>query len=328
MAATAKKNNLLECPRVAVVIAVLSVIGACSQTAPESQDESAVVALIERLKKPGSGDVMIAAHRACWRNSAENSIAGIETCIAMGIEIVEIDVRKTADDQLVLMHDETVNRTTNGSGHVSELTLAELRRLQLRSGGGGSDAKTIEATVPTLEEALRAAKGRILVNLDVKEAIFEDVLAVSKKIGVLDQLLIKTVGLPGDESLDVARLFPSSHFMPIIIECPNPHSSTCVNRISDIVTGYREYAPVAFEIVNSTDQFLIEGVPGIANEGARLWVNTLGPGFAAGRSDEKSLTDPDGNWGFIIDHGVNIIQTDRPEELMAYLAERSTRSTN
>lgn len=315
----------------AAAIAV-AMVGGCSSTESDSQSdsqsESHVDRLVQRLETPGAGDVMIAAHRTCWRNNAENSIAGIEACIALGIEIIEIDVRKTADGELILMHDETVDRTTNGSGKVSELTLAEIRTLRLKSGDGGSEAATTDESVPTLAEALQSARGRILVNLDIKEAIFEEVLEIATEAEVLNQLLIKTVALPGDDSLYVAELFPSSHFMPIIIECPNPYNERCVSSIADVVTGYREYAPVAFEIVNRTDQFLIEGVPGIVNEDARLWVNTLGPGFAAGRSDEKSLTDPDGNWGFIIDHGVNIIQTDRPEELMAYLEERSSRSTN
>ncbi len=54
-------------------------------------------------------------------------------------------------------------------------------------------------------------------------------------------------------------------------------------------------------------------------------MNTLGPEFAAGRSDDRSLADPDGNWGYLVDLGVNMIQTDRPRELMAYLEQRAAR---
>ena len=77
-------------------------------------------------------------------------------------------------------------------------------------------------------------------------------------------------------------------------------------------------------MVNHTDGYLIEGAGAVREMNARLWVNTL-PGFAAGRSDEESLVDPDGNWGFLVNIGVNMIQTDRPAELLSYLNSRGLR---
>ncbi|MFX5817378.1 glycerophosphodiester phosphodiesterase family protein, partial [Acinetobacter baumannii] len=68
------------------------------------------------------------------------------------------------------MHDKTVDRTTNGHGAVADLTLAEIQALQLYARGGGKGASLTARRVPTLQEALAAARGRILLNLDVKAA--------------------------------------------------------------------------------------------------------------------------------------------------------------
>ena len=76
--------------------------------------------------------VMIFAHRGDWRNSpAENSLIAFQRCIDEGIDGIEIDVQETQDGALVVLHDETLERTTTGRGKVSDHTLSELRQLYL-----------------------------------------------------------------------------------------------------------------------------------------------------------------------------------------------------
>ena len=70
--------------------------------------------IVEEFKNSNSSNVIVSAHRGDWRHTPENSIKGIENCIAMGVDIVEVDVHKTKDNILVLMHDETINRMTTG----------------------------------------------------------------------------------------------------------------------------------------------------------------------------------------------------------------------
>ncbi|HDD34137.1 MAG TPA: hypothetical protein ENG30_03190, partial [Thermofilaceae archaeon] len=93
----------------------------------------------------------------------ENTLKAILRGINCGAKYIEIDVRRTRDGALVLMHDETVDRTTNGSGRVSEMTLEELKKL---------DAGEGEA-VPTLKEALEVVKGKAVLLLELKEAGYE-----------------------------------------------------------------------------------------------------------------------------------------------------------
>lgn len=77
--------------------------------------------------------VMLVAHRGDWHGTAENSLHAIQKAIEKGCAAVEVDVRKTKDDSLVLIADETVDRMTNGKGRVADMTLAEIKALTLKS---------------------------------------------------------------------------------------------------------------------------------------------------------------------------------------------------
>ena len=90
----------------------------------------------------------MSVHRGCWRLAPENSIKAIEECIRIGVDMVEIDVRRTKDGHLVVIHDRSVQRTTNGKGLVAELTLEELQKLRLKQGLGGKNAVLTLARIP------------------------------------------------------------------------------------------------------------------------------------------------------------------------------------
>jgi hypothetical protein len=100
-------------------------------------------------------------HRGAGALAPENTLRGIEAALHYGVEMVEVDVRSSADGVLVLMHDDDLRRTTGREGRVSASTLAELRSLTV-----GTDER-----IPTLEEALALLRGRALVNLDQKRGI-------------------------------------------------------------------------------------------------------------------------------------------------------------
>lgn len=76
--------------------------------------------------------VLVAAHRGNWKEYPENSIPAIQSCIGTGVDIVEIDVQRTKDGNYVLMHDASIDRTTNGKGKVNDYTLKELQRFKLK----------------------------------------------------------------------------------------------------------------------------------------------------------------------------------------------------
>lgn len=125
---------------------------------------------LQRLLHVDTRIVLVASHRACWEKASENALEGIRACIADGIDMVEIDVRTTRDGALVLMHDETVDRTTDGRGAVADLTLAQIARLRLRDHGGGPGDALTHRRVPTFTQALSEIRDRVLMNIDVKAA--------------------------------------------------------------------------------------------------------------------------------------------------------------
>ena len=69
----------------------------------------------EEFKISPSEEILVVSHRADWRNAPENSIQAIQNCINMGVDMIEIDLKRTKDGHLILMHDKTLNRTTTGN---------------------------------------------------------------------------------------------------------------------------------------------------------------------------------------------------------------------
>jgi glycerophosphoryl diester phosphodiesterase len=128
----------------------------------EGKSTHKIEQLLKQLKNSNGSDVLVISHRSDWRNYPENSLEAMTSAIDMGVDVAEMDVAKTKDNQLVILHDKTLDRTTNGKGLVSDWTLDSLRKLYLKDGLG------IETKykIPTLEEALLVCKGKILVNLD------------------------------------------------------------------------------------------------------------------------------------------------------------------
>ena len=107
--------------------------------------------------------MMVAGHRGDCYNCFENTMKAFETAIAAGADMIETDVHLTKDGVLILMHDDKVDRTSNGSGYIKDMTYEEL--LQLNVGG-----KTEPAIVPTLEELLvLLTKHDVMLNLEIKE---------------------------------------------------------------------------------------------------------------------------------------------------------------
>ena len=274
-----------------------------------------------------SPTVMVVAHRGCWFDGTpENSLAAIARCIELEVDMVEIDVHLTADGVPVLLHDTTVDRTTDGAGAIAALTLEQLGDLRLRSGGGGPAATLTAAKIPTLREAVRLARGRILINLDIKAEAFEPAFQVVREAGVEDQVLMKMNALPESEKLSGAGFVGETLFMPIIRECgATTPADRCAPRLSQVVPRFGVYDPVAYEIIFTSFGYLREGVAAMRDNGGRIWVNSLQPHHAAGITDVQAVDDPDATWGRLVDMGVTMIQTDRPEALIAYLKGRGLR---
>jgi len=102
--------------------------------------------------------VKLMGHRGARHEAPENTLLSIETALRAGVESIEVDVHLSADGRLVVIHDETVDRTCQGQGRVDRMTLEELRRLDAGQG----------ERIPTLEEVLDACRGRAELFVEIK----------------------------------------------------------------------------------------------------------------------------------------------------------------
>ena len=131
----------------------------------------------------------ITAHRGYFRNYPENSLEAFQDGMNLGIEILEVDCRTTADGIPVLFHDTTVNRVTNGSGRVADMNFNEINQLKLKDKNG----KITASTVASLEQGLQKIKGKnTYMHIEVKDFNFEGVIAVVQKLKMQDQVLVFT----------------------------------------------------------------------------------------------------------------------------------------
>ena len=110
--------------------------------------------------------VLVMAHRGFSGKAPENTLAAFRKAIEIGSDFIELDVRFSKDGHLVVFHDDTLERTTNGKGKVADFSLQELKGLDAGSWFGPSFSGE---KIPTLREVLAQAKGRILVNIELKK---------------------------------------------------------------------------------------------------------------------------------------------------------------
>ncbi len=116
----------------------------------------------EKIEMPERG---ICAHRGAMDTHPENTISAFEEAIRLGAHMIELDVRMTKDKKLVIIHDDTVDRTTDGTGPVSELTLNEI---QMLDAGSWKSKDFIGEKVPTFKEALAVMPKNIWLNIHLK----------------------------------------------------------------------------------------------------------------------------------------------------------------
>jgi len=151
-----------------------------------------------------TGRAVVAAHRGGPSPGyAENSIEAMAHVASQVPALHEIDIARTRDNVLVLMHDDTLDRTTTGTGDVRAHTLAQIKALQLKDETGA----VLSHRVPTLREALDWAAGKVILELDVKRGVsYEDVVAEVRAAGAISRVIFITYST--DAAVRVHQLAP------------------------------------------------------------------------------------------------------------------------
>jgi glycerophosphoryl diester phosphodiesterase len=243
--------------------------------------------------------IMVAAHRGAHHKHPENSLGSIEEAIRRGVDIVEIDVKVSKDGVPFLMHDRTMDRTTNGKGDPEEFTWEELQRLRIVDKG-----KTTSLKIPSLEEAMNLSKGRILVDLDLKTDRLSDIVRIIEKTNTMDIVIFF--------DSDYKALLSVKERNNDFFIMPRAHS------IKEADSAITMFDP---PVVHIDFGFYTDECTALIRESyARTWINALGePDEALRHGKEKKVLKK------LLGEGANIIQTDEPQLLLKVLREKGYR---
>jgi len=120
-------------------------------------------------------------HRGARAYEPENTLSSYKKALELGVDAVELDVRRTKDGEIIVIHDAEVDRTTNGRGLVSQLTLKEIKQFNTEK----------DQKIPTLEEALDFLDKKVKVLIELKETGFDEkMLKVIRKKGLEKNVII------------------------------------------------------------------------------------------------------------------------------------------
>jgi len=238
-----------------------------------------------------SDEVIAIAHRGEAKLAPENTLAAFDLAIEEGAKSIEMDVRMTSDGNLVLMHDDDVSRTTDGTGKISDMTLEEVKALRIKPKVWMSVHE--EQEVPTLEEALLFIKGRALADLDVKNAD--------------PSLLVETIERAG--ALNTAYVDVSSVEEALRLRDLNPEIAIQAGDI-DSTDEAAEY----IDALGRVEVFELDGI----YEGVKDTIEFCHEHGSKVHVPEKDTLYLLG-WPLALSLGVDGIQTDNLQMLMPYL---------
>ena len=277
----------------------LILIFSCNQSEIKT-NSSDLDQILTKFHDPSSNKILIAAHRALHTKYPENSLIAFQHSIDSGVDIIETDIRTTKDGKLILLHDGTVDRTTDGKGELRDFTFDELQKLELDKESEDPN----NHKVPLAEAALNLAHGKIMIDLDIKDVFVKHLVNLVHKTHTEEQVLF----FDSDFAvLDSVLLLDST-----LMLMPRAHS------LEEVRVIIEKYHPPVIHIDPSF--FTKEVVNTIKASGARVWINALG--FA----DAKALIGlVDTGYSPLVEGGANIIQTDYPLTLHEYITEKNLR---
>jgi glycerophosphoryl diester phosphodiesterase len=231
--------------------------------------------------------IVAISHRGEHLHHPENTLPAYQAAIDAGADYFEVDVRTTADGKLVLMHDDRIDRMTNSKGLIKDMTFAQVRALDVGEKFSPQFAGTM---VPTFDEALALAQGKIGIYVDTKIADPNALVDAIVAHNMQDHVVI--YGAPALLAA-VQKIRPTLKVMP---EADN--AGTCRQLVESLHPQV-----LAFDAAD----FKPEVIACARDAKARIYVDRMGS------------TDNPAGWQQAIDMGANGIQTDRPAELVEYL---------
>jgi glycerophosphoryl diester phosphodiesterase len=236
-------------------------------------------------------EFVVVAHRGFHADVPENTIESLRKAIELGVDYVEVDVRTTLEGVPVVMHDATVDRTTDGKGKVSEMSTIDFRQLVIK----GSSLNP-----PTLSSILMEAKGKINLYLDIKDANPEKVVGLLDKYQMKDNVVIYCITPQVFEWKKLTSHIPIIASPPVNIKTPFEFEAFTLSFPISILDG----------TIKIYDALLCQKLSEI---NIPIWLDTL------------DGDDTEEVWQNAIDLGVKALQTNKPKELMLFLKKSKLR---
>lgn len=266
---------------------------------------------------PACTDVLLVAHRGEGVEEPENTIAALLAVAAAGADVVEVDVRETSDGVLVVLHDDTLSRTTDQEtlfpdrARVDALTLAEVKSLTIYDEGArctAPDDDVARCRVPTLRELLAAARGHAIVMLDYKAGALST---------LADDLL-------AEDAASFAFFFDANEANLDEMEGRVPGIVT-MPRASDAATGIDLLQRRAPRLLHADAPYVGALVDVAAESDTKLFINVLEVDFGIiGHEltgDAESLGQAEDGLALVVEDGADLLQSNRAPVLRDMLAD-------
>ncbi len=271
----------------------------------------------DTLFEDGRARTLIAAHRGV--SSADipcNTLAAYGIALRQQADIVEIDVARSRDGRLYVFHPGMERPHLHSARMISEMTAAEVEKLRFVN----QDDCPTPYRVNTLDEALRLMKNRCYINVDKYWEHMEEITDRIRFHGMEKQVIVKT---PCEEKYFDAleRIAPDFAYMPVIWRD---------DKVTDELLK-RNIRYVGAEVLFDSENDAVaspEYIRQMHEKGLLIWANAIVYDYmaviSAGHTDDGALTgNPDEHWGWLLDRGFDIIQTDWCMMLQAYIAGRN-----
>lgn len=252
---------------------------------------------------PTCATLLVSGHRGAGGElgvvAPEDTVAAVRAAIVMGIDFVETDPRPTKDGHLVNLHDTTVDRTTLGTGEAASMTLAEIQALPLRTDQLAGDFSCEH--VPTLEEILAAARGKVHVLVDANKTDRVDLLVQAiETTDTLDWAIFDTDSV--DKIDEALAMEPKLHTMIRV---------ATKAELDDELMHFAAHPPVLVEIHQAPNPAsILDAVHAAKN---RALTDAFPTDIAA------SLDDDPSHYQVLLDEGFTVLQSDRPDLVLRQL---------
>ena len=262
---------------------------------------------------------LITAHRGVWGgNIPGNTLASFEIALRQGADMIELDVSNSSDGELFVFHPGMEHVFLHSDRELPDMTASEIRELRFRN----SDSTPTQFGINTFDEALEALKGRCYINVDKFWNNVDAIVKAIRRHNMMDQILVKT---RPDENVYryLEENAPDVNYM-VILKDHDDQSEQLLKRKLHYAGAEVLFANEESELASSAY------VERMHKAGLLVWVNAIVYNhktvLTAGHNDDISVVGRmDEGWGWLLDKGYDIIQTDWPMMLKAYINQRNAR---